>query len=115
MALTTRHFLFFLYSYGYHPDLHSFPTRRSSDLRKRRAFRRYDHTSQQARRILSHDDRNAADLLARLYGDGALPDRKSTRLNSSHVEISYSVFCLKKKKPKSTSQSQCLGTWSRVA
>src|SRR5690349_22129908 len=30
-------------------------------------------------------------------------DRKSTRLNSSHVEISYAVFCLKKKKePKST-------------
>src|SRR5204863_9207537 len=29
-----------------------------------------------------------------------LTDRKSTRLNSSHVEISYAVFCLKKKKPK---------------
>src|SRR6266496_5448409 len=28
----------------------------------------------------------------------ALQDRKSTRLNSSHVEISYAVFCLKKKK-----------------
>src|SRR5438874_8775325 len=27
-----------------------------------------------------------------------LQDRKSTRLNSSHVEISYAVFCLKKKK-----------------
>src|SRR5438874_3722969 len=27
-------------------------------------------------------------------------DRKSTRLNSSHVEISYAVFCLKKKKVK---------------
>src|SRR5690606_39496234 len=27
-------------------------------------------------------------------------DRKSTRLNSSHVKISYAVFCLKKKKPK---------------
>src|SRR5690349_24238408 len=30
----------------------------------------------------------------------SLPDRKSTRLNSSHVEISYAVFCLKKKKKK---------------
>src|SRR5690349_23954400 len=30
----------------------------------------------------------------------AKPDRKSTRLNSSHVEISYAVFCLKKKKKK---------------
>src|SRR3712207_7286447 len=27
-----------------------------------------------------------------------LPDRKSTRLNSSHANISYAVFCLKKKK-----------------
>src|SRR5690554_7621661 len=27
-----------------------------------------------------------------------IPDRKSTRLNSSHVRISYAVFCLKKKK-----------------
>src|SRR5438874_10145120 len=32
----------------------------------------------------------------------ALEDRKSTRLNSSHVEISYAVFCLKKKKKKKT-------------
>src|SRR5690349_22331082 len=30
------------------------------------------------------------------------PDRKSTRLNSSHVEISYAVFCLKKKNNKTT-------------
>src|SRR5438874_3850666 len=34
--------------------------------------------------------------------EGEIPalDRKSTRLNSSHVEISYAVFCLKKKKKK---------------
>src|SRR6266496_4481739 len=31
-------------------------------------------------------------------GRGRGADRKSTRLNSSHVEISYAVFCLKKKK-----------------
>src|SRR2546430_12523112 len=31
-------------------------------------------------------------------GDGRLRDRKSTRLNSSHSQISYAVFCLKKKK-----------------
>src|SRR3712207_8536598 len=31
-------------------------------------------------------------------GDGPL-DRKSTRLNSSHANISYAVFCLKKKQP----------------
>src|SRR5690606_39326085 len=30
-------------------------------------------------------------------GEGALADRKSTRLNSSHVKNSYAVFCLKKK------------------
>src|SRR5438034_7848672 len=30
----------------------------------------------------------------------SLPDRKSTRLNSSHTVISYAVFCLKKKKKK---------------
>src|SRR3712207_8774298 len=29
---------------------------------------------------------------------GTFPDRKSTRLNSSHANISYAVFCLKKKK-----------------
>src|SRR5690554_7148852 len=36
-----------------------------------------------------------AQFVARLGGD-----RKSTRLNSSHVRISYAVFCLKKKKKK---------------
>src|SRR5438874_3684962 len=34
----------------------------------------------------------------------ALKDRKSTRLNSSHVEISYAVFCLKKKKKNKNKQ-----------
>src|SRR3712207_8652425 len=31
--------------------------------------------------------------------EGVVEDRKSTRLNSSHANISYAVFCLKKKKP----------------
>src|SRR5439155_25368871 len=39
-----------------------------------------------------------------LLGGTLDPDRKSTRLNSSHVAISYAVFCLKKKKTESTSQ-----------
>src|SRR5690349_22982871 len=39
-----------------------------------------------------------ASLLA--LGITACEDRKSTRLNSSHVEISYAVFCLKKKNNK---------------
>src|SRR5438034_6444411 len=33
-----------------------------------------------------------------------MPDRKSTRLNSSHTVISYAVFCLKKKKEKKEAQ-----------
>src|SRR3989442_10842901 len=46
----------------------------------------------------------SARALARHPGDrsgargAGVPDRKSTRLNSSHVRISYAVFCLKKKK-----------------
>src|SRR5690349_22454170 len=38
--------------------------------------------------------------LRRYAGVPCCGDRKSTRLNSSHVEISYAVFCLKKKKEK---------------
>src|SRR4051812_49802432 len=42
-----------------------------------------------------------------LYGEDASTDRKSTRLNSSHMSISYAVFCLKKKKkPHSASTLQ---------
>src|SRR5690349_25043749 len=41
-----------------------------------------------------------AGLLAAPGVAHARKDRKSTRLNSSHVEISYAVFCLKKKKKK---------------
>src|SRR5438477_3695950 len=40
----------------------------------------------------------AALELQRDVPDGAGVDRKSTRLNSSHMSISYAVFCLKKKK-----------------
>src|SRR5436309_11252519 len=42
-------------------------------------------------------------MVVELTGNPADPlwrDRKSTRLNSSHVKISYAVFCLKKKKNK---------------
>src|SRR2546426_2407664 len=35
-----------------------------------------------------------------IVGQGGSTDRKSTRLNSSHLVISYAVFCLKKKKTK---------------
>src|SRR3712207_7345765 len=44
------------------------------------------------------------EAFASLLGElDPLSDRKSTRLNSSHANISYAVFCLKKKKNKSPS------------
>src|SRR5207244_13580831 len=89
-------------------DLHSFPTRRSSDLvgltsrssggnecRRSRpwASRRLGPTS------WSRSSHPAIDPARRSprsrIGER---DRKSTRLNSSHQIISYAVFCLKKKK-----------------
>src|SRR5690348_17559941 len=39
-------------------------------------------------------------------GEPLHPDRKSTRLNSSHPSISYAVFCLKKKKKKHAKSSK---------
>src|SRR5438034_5433693 len=47
-----------------------------------------------------------AELLPRLE---AQPDRKSTRLNSSHTVISYAVFCLKKKKEENERQQIVTG------
>src|SRR5690606_41608144 len=82
-------------------DLHSFPTRRSSDLRltghrgNRRPSREATHaalSSQQHARVCGF--LNAEIFPNRDRGE----DRKSTRLNSSHVKISYAVFCLKKKR-----------------
>src|SRR5690554_7546744 len=58
--------------------------------------------------IIVHDDAST-DNTAEIIREYALKDsrivpidRKSTRLNSSHVRISYAVFCLKKKKDKIT-------------
>src|SRR5690348_17535102 len=42
------------------------------------------------------------DAIARRDPGVREPDRKSTRLNSSHPSISYAVFCLKKKRTRST-------------
>src|SRR5690606_39752293 len=47
------------------------------------------------RRIVEHVTASGGTLVK---GRAARIDRKSTRLNSSHVKISYAVFCLKKKK-----------------
>src|SRR5690606_39338423 len=56
------------------------------------------------RRLPDHDlerQIEAVGAARRAHGQGVLAladaDRKSTRLNSSHVKISYAVFCLKKK------------------
>src|SRR5207253_4422899 len=58
------------------------PARTNPSSRKKEASRRIDHVSPAtwSRKSLTRDPR----------------DRKSTRLNSSHVAISYAVFCLKK-------------------
>src|SRR5947209_16106865 len=47
-----------------------------------------------------HRDRAQAEETSRRRGEEEREDRKSTRLNSSHANISYAVFCLKKKKNK---------------
>src|SRR3989454_1438333 len=49
---------------------------------------------------LAHGRRGRSRPEARGRARGGLLDRKSTRLNSSHLVISYAVFCLKKKKKK---------------
>src|SRR5437867_10385174 len=77
-------FSFFFYCSAHHRDLHSFPTRRSSDLTVQWAAPRY-----------ARSDEFAA--IHRATAELQQTDRKSTRLNSSHRTISYAVFCLKKK------------------
>src|SRR5438132_4834887 len=64
-------------------DLHSFPTRRSSDLHRHAGIDRAGHEVRREQRR----------VVGLRHGD-----RKSTRLNSSHTVISYAVFCLKKKR-----------------
>src|SRR5206468_12076231 len=107
-----------LFSFHVHAtpsDLPSFPTRRSSDLSEARTFgalsiRQGLQTSLlnvptfflEASRIVGNHTQvplGALDLLDQ-PGGGKFArnreDRKSTRLNSSHDQISYAVFCLKK-------------------
>src|SRR3712207_8071703 len=54
--------------------------------------------------VLQHRVRPGARHLRALLAEEALGDRKSTRLNSSHANISYAVFCLKKNNEKTTSE-----------
>src|SRR2546430_10315139 len=77
-----------------------FPTRRSSDLDGAQADEEHDCSvrAEPPSCHLSHvgerdPHRRGSAVPAQLPGD-----RKSTRLNSSHSQISYAVFCLKKKK-----------------
>src|SRR5207245_10400070 len=92
--------------------LNSSPTRRSSDL----SWQTADSASTfpPPMRVLvtggaGFIGANAAVTLAERHPDSVTaafapmnPDRKSTRLKSSHGSISYAVFCLKKKKKKTT-------------
>src|SRR3712207_8514447 len=48
--------------------------------------------------VLERESRGSGPRVAILYYRAHHLDRKSTRLNSSHANISYAVFCLKKKK-----------------
>src|SRR3989442_10975542 len=56
-------------------------------------------TNEIQNRIHTLAEQSKADVVITEIG-GTTGDRKSTRLNSSHVRISYAVFCLKKKKKK---------------
>src|SRR5207248_7353385 len=90
-------------------DLHSFPTRRSSDLAKEQIIGAWMLVSVTS----ATDDGKEGEPFGpspkgvivfsndghfSLFQSRAEIDRKSTRLNSSHRTISYAVFCLKKKK-----------------
>src|SRR5205807_9351879 len=55
-----------------------------------------------AGRVSAAERVGADERVQRLELNAELVDRKSTRLNSSHLVISYAVFCLKKKKTKHT-------------
>src|SRR5205814_10651870 len=99
----------------HHPDLPSFPTRRSSDLVRRRGYRQGGEALgvalwQSADMSAPHSAVSGISDLCRFCGFAHMPcachapkssvvsrvrDRKSTRLNSSHLGISYAVFCLK--------------------
>src|SRR5205814_9753017 len=85
-----------------HPHLHSFPTRRSSDLSTRLRRKPGVSTHPSSAATQHAPSRRSCWLRSRRWRRRAIRsrDRKSTRLNSSHLGISYAVFCLKKKNKK---------------
>src|SRR5690606_41547432 len=104
--------VFSLHVHAVPRDLHSFPTRRSSDLASAVSADQLRLTLENVRAAFDLNyaffdwkkenrqwdvDHRLARIRARIDA-GDYTDRKSTRLNSSHVKISYAVFCLKKKK-----------------
>src|SRR5438445_13419779 len=101
MVLHVALFLFFSYCYGRHRDLHSFPTRRSSDLSRQSLPQPLEvHGPQRAVVEAVAGASALAPDHAPMIRAHRPRDRKSTRLNSSHANISYAVFCLKKKKTR---------------
>src|SRR5206468_7729777 len=111
LTTTSSHIipLFSFYCHCPHLTLHSFPTRRSSDLdrlRRRTVLRISMPVRPRPRSSRSNVpckprcDRLCSDLFRKRSEQSRSQDRKSTRLNSSHDQISYAVFCLKKKKKK---------------
>src|SRR5436305_10678465 len=75
-----------------------FPTRRSSDLLSANPLK-----VERMRALGATVELRGADFDE---AKEAAKDRKSTRLNSSHVRISYAVFCLKKKKKKKNTKER---------
>src|SRR3712207_8671266 len=57
-----------------------------------------DHVVHSGSSVPAGRERRKGDVVTNAYGGGSsmAQDRKSTRLNSSHANISYAVFCLKK-------------------
>src|SRR5690606_40549466 len=91
-------FFFFFHRCCHHRDLHSFPTRRSSDLGPISNYHGPAGSPLLYRdRLIVFQDQGRQSFIAAFDTRTGRQDRKSTRLNSSHVKISYAVFCLKKK------------------
>src|SRR2546430_5718147 len=60
--------------------------------------------------VAIHDVVNADEVVGVHYIVDSDGDRKSTRLNSSHSQISYAVFCLKKKKNELTGRESVINS-----